>query len=331
MADKTHEDPMGLGMDAFIEEGSSPEKEESKEDKTQEEAKPDEKSEEKVEEKKEEPAPKEEEKEAKLEKDTPSKEKPLKVDATEEPEKKEEKEEDQLKASSKLSEAEKQKTSPIKQDKLDWESADNPYRKRYADTAKWANQKNQENLDNQRKYDVLLKQVDNIHKKIDGTFDENVDNVPAPSLSLEEERLDSESVGRAKSSRLAADQQFGKEVVDKYLEDFELLYGQDKIMQHDVLHSDMPVLSAIQTVQGYHFSQKYGTDPDKVVDNIRQEVKKELEPQIRKEESERIMGRIDNAEGNSEGLSKVKGSAASGETAQPGDTSLNELFPGPGL
>ncbi len=320
---KTPEDPMGLGMDAFINDTSS-----LVEDKDtsvpKEEAKSDEKPEEKVEEKSEESPSKEETKEDKP-KEEPKKE-PLKADAseriikddaTDKPQEKKEKE---------------QKTSPS----IDWESTDNPLKseveklnKRLRDTQTWGNQKNQEALSSERKFSTVEKQLTNLHKKFDGTYDEKTDEVPVEIQPEINESLLAEIKGRSQASRLAANEQFGADKVDAYLTKFQELWGQEMQVQQLIYTSEMPVHEAIKAVRSYEFGQKYGTDPDKVVDNIRQEMRKELEPVIREEESKRIIERIDKKEGNSQGLSEVKGTA---DTSKPAhiEPSLKELFPGPG-
>ncbi len=195
-----------------------------------------------------------------------------------------------------------EKKEPASEDKKDkWESEENPFVKRYKDTAANWQKEHQEKLQLQGQVQQLAQEVTVLKKIADGTYDPQKDD---PSLQVRPEDVAAQAlnVGKMLSSKHAAVAQFGEESVMQRLTEFNELFGQNQIVQDIVTGSDSPVSEAFFILDRYHFEKKYGARPDDIYKNIRTEVEKEIEPEIRKKVTAEIMERFDKKKDTPRGL-----------------------------
>lgn len=163
----------------------------------------------------------------------------------------------------------------------DWETDDNPYKKRFKDTREWANNQNQERT-------KLEKAVEILTKKIDGTYVEGEEEVgPSP----EEIGADADYHGRLKASTKAVIERYGeKEVHDKLFADdspFQVL-SQDPTIYARVQNSEAPALEAMNVVKEDAFFSKYGHDIDEIESNMIKKLEPEITARLKKELKEKL-------------------------------------------
>jgi len=189
-----------------------------------------------------------------------------------------------------------EKPSPQEEDI--WEREENPYKKRFRDTAAWANRVHQETLD-------LKKQIEMINKKLDGTYDyeaEEEQEVPPEAIQAQ-----AKIEGKIEASNLAAIKEYGEEYVNKMIwaEDapFRELYA-DPVIAMEVDTSPAPVLKAIEILQREEFHKKYGKDPQTIRQKITEEIEKELSDKITK----KILEKFNLKENQVKGLGNIRGS-----------------------
>lgn len=194
---------------------------------------------------------------------------------------------------------------------INWDGDDNPYKKRYYDTAKWANTVNQELAG-------IKKDVSIANKKLDGTYDAEAEAKAAevdPQILTQQ----AETRGKVSASMVMAEEQFGKEYVQKMIfadnAPFRQ-YDNDPYVQSRVLSSNAPVVEAIRILKEREFFGQYGHEPDKIEANIRAKVEKELTEKITKQVTEQIMKRIDEKGKQVTGLSNARGSETKTEVKQ---------------
>src|SRR3990167_6154567 len=184
------------------------------------------------------------------------------------------------------------------QAKSGWEAERETLLKQLKDTRDYATRVNRDNLDTK-------KQLEIVNKKLDGTYDPEKDDVKPP---LPEEILRTgEMAGAAKASLNAAIQMYGKEAVEKELNEFHELFKDNDIIQRRVINSDMPTVEAIKVMKEYRFVKQHGDDPDKIVDNIRKALIEELTPKIREEESQKLMARLEKKDKEVGGIGGARG------------------------
>lgn len=327
---KAESNDLGLGMEEFLAGSPSPEEKEAEvpEEKAAETEPEGEKAEKKeVPEPKEkkEPAPpeKKEEKKPSDEKEADKKASPKKSKEKKPPEKPEKEAKtpaEEPKGEKKAEEKEKPQEKAVLPD---WESDTNPYKERFSqvekrqkDTASWANQVHQQNL-------ALQKQVEIINKKLDGTYDPEKDKPREPSP--DDRAFRAEISGRSRASFRAAASQLGEDKVNGYLKTFSEVFGDDPLVNYRVNMADMPVMEAIKAVKTFEFFEKYGNDPDKIVEKIEAELTEKLIPKLREEESKKIMERLSKKEEQPKGFSEVRGESDPPK-ATPKPSSLGQIF-----
>ena len=194
---------------------------------------------------------------------------------------------------------------------VNWDSDENTYKKRYYDTAKWANNINQELAG-------IKKDVSIANKKLDGTYDAEAEAKAAevdPQILTQQ----AETRGKVSASMVMAEEQFGKEYVQKmiFADDAPFRqYDNDPYVQGRVLSSNAPVMEAIRILKEREFFGKYGHEPDKIITNIRAEGEKELTDKVTKQVTEQIMKRIDEKGKQITGLSNARGSETKTEVKQ---------------
>ena len=227
---------------------------------------------------------------------------------------------------------EKPKTASEKEEKKeeakpqpDWESQDNPYVKRHKDAGSWANAVNQENLALKRQLAETTHQFEVLNKKLDGTYDPAKDDTKP--LAPEAIASSAMTVGRAASSLAMAHEVYGKEAVESQLQEFNDKFGNHPLVQARVLSSDRPVMEALKVLKEARLFEKYGADPDKMIEAIRKEVETELTPKLREEISKEIMARLQNKDQAPKTLTEIRDAGrpgADGGTYRP--KSLSQIL-----
>ena len=197
-----------------------------------------------------------------------------------------------------------------------WDADDNPYKKRYHDTARWANSVNQELAG-------IKKDVSIANKKLDGTYDAEAEakaEVPDPNQIAQT----SEIRGKVAASAAMAEDKYGKEYVQKmiFAENAPFRqYDNDPYVQSRVLSSNAPVMEAIRIMKEREFFGKYGHEPESIEAKIKEIFEKELTDKITKQVTADLMKRIDEKGKQVTGLTNARGS----EAQKDGKASIKSL------
>jgi len=213
--------------------------------------------------------------------------------------------------------AEKAAESPS----TDWESDNNPYKKRQADTFKWGNSLSTQ-LAN------VSKQLQIQGKKIDGTFDPEVDK--EPTLTPEQATAMATLDGKIAASDEVAytnPQYGGKAKVEQVIAEFNTVYGKHEGVLKRVYSSPTPTIEALDVMAEHGFFLKYGRKPAGIIEAIGKEKEAELRKSITAEMDKKYLGRIKAKEDNVEGLNGVRTEVVQDKAPKSDDTMLNEAFP----
>lgn len=174
--------------------------------------------------------------------------------------------------------------------------------KRRVDTERWAQGLNQEQLELKREILILQR------KAADPDYDpEKDDSLKDVGPTEEEKAIRSEQKGRAGASLKASYATRGKEVTEALLAEYKEMFLEDRVVQQQVMASDVPVEEAIGLVKLSKFFTKYGQDPDAIITNVRKELTDELTPKIRVEENKKILADLKKTSSLPKTLSGVKG------------------------
>src|SRR3990172_10677514 len=188
---------------------------------------------------------------------------------------------------------------------VNWDGDDNPYKKRYYDTAKWANGINQELAG-------IKKDVSIANKKLDGTYDAEAEaKAEAPDTAKIAQT--SEIRGKGAASAAMAEDKYGKEYVHKmiFADDAPFRqYDNDPYVQGRVLSSNAPLMEAIRIMKEREFFAKFGHEPEAIEAKIRETFEKELTDKITKQVTADLMKRIDEKGKQVTGLNNARGSEA---------------------
>lgn len=215
-----------------------------------------------------------------------------------------------------------------------WERDENPYKKRvaewerrYGDTRSWARQVEQSNAE-------LRRQVALLGKKIDGTYDPEVDEPAQPSA--DEVGQQAELMGRVQASIAMANQAYGQEDVQKLLfsetAPYRQLEEQDPAVRARVMASPAPALEAMRVLQERAFFERYGSDPATVREKIRAEMKAELDGQVGQMVEQKLKERVNlmQQSGSNLGDARGNGEPPPNKDARPSHSPLSQLG-NPGL
>lgn len=205
-----------------------------------------------------------------------------------------------------------------------WEDDTNPYKKRHADAAKWANQVNMQNLE-------LKKQLDIINKKLDGTYDPEAE-AKANEIQPEQLARTAENVGRITASREMAYQMFGngdsakgEQIVAQTLwaenAPFRAIEHLPQV-QARVMNSPSPVLEAMKIVEEYAFAQKWGKTPKEIETNIKKAYEKEIEDRVTKN----LLEKMKLKESQPQGISEARSAIPGGASVTQDNTPLAQIF-----
>lgn len=141
-------------------------------------------------------------------------------------------------------------------------------KKRLKDTRDWATKVNQTNQELDRQLKALQAEMGVLKQKFDGTYVEpdksDVDPVELAKLTE-----------RTKISRGIAEQLYGHDEVRRLIFDegspYRELEQADPLVKARVFQAEQPVMEAIRQLKWKGFVDKYGQDPDKIVDTIYKE------------------------------------------------------------
>jgi hypothetical protein len=210
-----------------------------------------------------------------------------------------------------------------------WETDENPFVKRFRDTAANWNREHQQNLALVQQMQQMQRDMVVLRKMADGTYDPETDD---PSRQITPEVVAKHALvkGSAAASRAAVVREIGEEAFNSKYTEFNTLFNDNPLVQQVVLESESPVHTAFEFVDRFHFERKYGNNPKKIYEAIKAEITKELESSLRKTLTEEIMGKVDKKKNTPRGLSSSRGSngmeSRSNSNKGKGPTPLKEIF-----
>lgn len=130
-----------------------------------------------------------------------------------------------------------------------WDTPENPWKKRYEDTNKWA----QGQAAQRAALENLAKQQQIIEKKLDGTYDPEKDAIrltPTPD--------EAEFQGRFHASLELAVEQHGEEVVNTAIRDWTDKFGNNQLAVLRVRGAPNPVLEGMKMLNEQNWASKWG-------------------------------------------------------------------------
>lgn len=205
--------------------------------------------------------------------------------------------------------------------KIDWNADDNPFKKQYLDTQKWANQTHQQNLALQK----MQRDIEIANKKLDGTYDPAVDDVP--KIEPQQIAQTAELAGKISSSREAAFQVYGNDLVEKMLWADNAPFKEiesNPVVEMRVLSSPTPVLEAMKVMEEYAFYKKWGNTPQNIETNIKKAYEKEIEDKVTK----KVLAKMKLSDDQVKGIGNARSASPGGIGAEPGMKPLSEVFGG---
>jgi DNA primase len=204
---------------------------------------------------------------------------------------------------------------------VDWESEAKRLQKQYQDTRNWATQVQNQNVTLQK----MQRDIEIANKKLDGTYDPAVDD--APKIEPQAIAQTAELAGKISSSREAAFQVYGADLVEKMLWAENAPFKEiesNPVVEMRILSSPTPVLEAMKVMEEYAFYKKWGNKPQDIETNIRKAYEKEIEDKVTK----KVLGKMKLADGQSKGIGEARSASPGGIAANPGMTPLSEIFHG---
>lgn len=221
--------------------------------------------------------------------------------------------------------------APESKDAPDKEEAskDDPFEKRWKDTAKAWNTEHQARLQLETQFKDQAKQLDQLKKQLaDPDYDPEKDPQYA-GPTPEEIAAASLMAGKALASRNAAYSQHGKEKVDAELAEFGQIYGKSEAIAHVIRSSENPVAEAMAIMDRHRFEKQYGITPAQIKENIRKEFETELCKTIRAELVAELREGKSLKDGVVKGLSDSRGGNGTDDSKSKGEivnTPLGEIF-----
>jgi len=172
----------------------------------------------------------------------------------------------------------------------DWDSDDNPYKKQYFDTQRYATQVNQDNVNLKRQFEI-------INKKLDGTYDPETDvelQAPADQISAMAEVRGKALASREYAVEMA--QRDGKDAawVEARIAEFDRTYGRNPAIQARVLTSQSPVVEALKVLDEQSWLSTWGRDVKQIEAKIRDDERKKFEAKVEETVNKRLEERLKN-------------------------------------
>lgn len=203
--------------------------------------------------------------------------------------------------------------------KFDWESDQNPYKKRQQESYELVRAQGSQNAELKRRLEIL-------DAKLDGTYDPAKFEKPAPTTA--EIQSEAEIKGKIKGSEMAAYQMYGgKEKVEAELKEFNDQFGSNEAVQYRVLRSEAPIIEALKVNREAAFIKKWGTNPESIETAIRKDHETAMEAKLTEKITKQIMTNLQKKDGASPTLTNVRGVGDRGDNKSPaGPTPLTQIF-----
>lgn len=153
--------------------------------------------------------------------------------------------------------------------------------KRLKDTRDYATKLGQENKELKKSHSALVKELEIVKAKLDGTYVEPAPVPPEQLTAMEKFKA------RVEIDNQLMIEQYGAEQIQKLIWDTDSPYQQLEIMdpaiKMRVSNSTRPVLEAMKVVEEHKFFEKYGRDPVKIREAIIAEERETLTAEIKAE------------------------------------------------
>ena len=193
--------------------------------------------------------------------------------------------------------------------------------KRLKDTRDYATKLGQENKELKKSHSALVKELEIVKAKLDGTYVEPAPVPPEQLTAMEKFKTRVEI-----DNQLMIDQ-YGAEQIQKLIWDTDSPYQQLEIMdpaiKMRVSNSTRPVLEAMKVVEEHKFFEKYGRDPVKIREAIIAEERENLTAEIKAELKGKPISTVNS-------LSGVTGAPRETNRVQPSQgvvPDLSKVFP----
>lgn len=193
--------------------------------------------------------------------------------------------------------------------------------KRLKDTRDYATKLGQENKELKKSHSALVKELEIVKAKLDGTYVEPAPVPPEQLTAMEKFKARVEI-----DNQLMVDQ-YGAEQIQKLIWDTDSPYQQLEIMdpaiKMRVSNSTRPVLEAMKVVEEHKFFEKYGRDPVKIREAIIAEERENLTAEIKAELKGKPISTVNS-------LSGVTGAPRETNRVQPSQgvvPDLSKVFP----
>ena len=193
--------------------------------------------------------------------------------------------------------------------------------KRLKDTRDYATKLGQENKELKKSHSALVKELEIVKAKLDGTYVEPAPVPPEQLTAMEKFKARVEI-----DNQLMVDQ-YGAEQIQKLIWDTDSPYQQLEIMdpaiKMRVSNSTRPVLEAMKVVEEHKFFEKYGRDPVKIREAIIAEERENLTAEIKAELKGKPISTVNS-------LSGANGAPRETNRVQPAHSAvpdLSKVFP----
>lgn len=193
--------------------------------------------------------------------------------------------------------------------------------KRLKDTRDYATKLGQENKELKKSHSALVKELEIVKAKLDGTYVEPAPVPPEQLTAMEKFKA------RVEIDNQLMIEQYGAEQIQKLIWDTDSPYQQLEIMdpalKMRVSNATRPVLEAMKVVEEHKFFEKYGRDPVKIREAIIAEERENLTAEIKAELKGKPISSVNS-------LSGVTGAPRESNRVQPSQGSvpdLNKVFP----
>ena len=193
--------------------------------------------------------------------------------------------------------------------------------KRLKDTRDYATKLGQENKELKKSHTALVKELEIVKAKLDGTYVEPAPVPPEQLTAMEKFKARVEI-----DNQLMIDQ-YGAEQIQKLIWDTDSPYQQLEIMdpalKMRVSNATRPVLEAMKVVEEHKFFEKYGRDPVKIREAIIAEERENLTAEIKAELKGKPISTVNS-------LSGVTGAPRETNRVQPSQgvvPDLSKVFP----
>lgn len=230
----------------------------------------------------------------------------------------------------------KDDTPPLAAKPGEWESEDNPHKKRADELEKRVKDTRDSFTKVTQELAALKKQGEVLGKKVDGTYDPEVDDkAPDPDTVAAEARQREVLDIKTKASKDAAYRIYGKEAVDAAIFAEGSPYSaieeaEPDTHMHRVMAADSPVIAAMELLAEREFTGKWGSSPKDIESRIRADERALAEKEITERLEKKYADRSTKREAQVTGIADARGSGAPVGAKSNGALPLS-AFGNPGL